>query len=81
MKGEVTAAIRHYRWAVELQPEKADWHFLLGNALTAKGQFPAAAKAYREALKLESTHQAARENLDHVESLQNRRRPLIGTPR
>ena len=45
------AAIRDLRRAVELQPDFAHAHNRLGRALLLKGQFDAAAEAFREAVK------------------------------
>jgi tetratricopeptide (TPR) repeat protein len=61
--GEVDAAIREYRWAVNTDPKFAMIHYNLGTALHAKGQFEEAITEFQQAIALEPKDAQAHYNL------------------
>ena len=62
-QGRVDAAIREYREALRLNPDDADTHYDLANALCRKGLWDEAISQYREDLKLNPDDAAGHNNL------------------
>ena len=56
-------AVVYYRKALELDPASDETYYNLGNALAAMENYPDAAEVYLQALKLNSEHIDARNNL------------------
>ncbi|MBW2493529.1 MAG: tetratricopeptide repeat protein, partial [Deltaproteobacteria bacterium] len=65
-RGDMDAAIRNYRIALETQPDSAATHVNLGNALRSRGDLDAAIDAYRAALDLEPRNANAHNSLGTV---------------
>ena len=61
-KGDLDGAIAEYRKALRLRPNYFDAHYLLGNALYAKGDEGAIAE-FREVLRLQPDYPEAHYNL------------------
>ena len=62
-RGELDSAIAHYKEAVRLAPDAADWHVNLGLLLIRKGQFADAAVEFRGALELRPNDPEIHNNL------------------
>jgi len=65
-RGDLDAAIRHYRIALETDSESVNTRINLGNALRAKGQYEAAAEVYRAALERDPRNAKALNSLATV---------------
>jgi len=52
-RGNLTAAVAHYRQALHLDPEDANLHANLGSALVKQGRLSEAVQEFREALRLD----------------------------
>jgi protein O-mannosyl-transferase len=63
-RGQLDAAIDHYRRALEIKPDYAEAHNNIGIALTERGQGNAAIDHYRRALDIKPDYAVARDNLD-----------------
>jgi Flp pilus assembly protein TadD len=63
VRGRRQEALRHAKRAVELAPDDANAHNLLGVVHRALEDKPAAERAYRTALSIDPTHALARSNL------------------
>jgi tetratricopeptide (TPR) repeat protein len=80
------AALEHLRQAIRLEPQKALYHFNLGNLHAARGERSRAVVAYREALRLTPNFADAHNNLACVllqqenarEALQHALRAVAG---
>ncbi|MEQ8345776.1 MAG: tetratricopeptide repeat protein [Sneathiellaceae bacterium] len=57
--GDLTGALDAIRQAVALAPRHAEFHYNLGNVLSAGGEHRAAAAAYRDAVARQPSHSAA----------------------
>lgn len=57
------------RAILEVFPNDTDSYNRLGKALTEIGRFPAAKKAYKKALELDTSNQIAKKNLDRLPAL------------
>ncbi|MEI4234910.1 PA2778 family cysteine peptidase [Roseovarius sp. D22-M7] len=68
--GQFTAAETAYRRGAARWPESWLWPFGLGNALYGQGEVAAARRAFRQALTLDPTAQAARNNLAQIDDEQ-----------
>ena len=62
-RGEVEAAISHYRKALEIQPNHHETHNNLGAALAGQGRIDEAVVEFENALKIKPDYAAARQNL------------------
>jgi tetratricopeptide (TPR) repeat protein len=65
-RGDMDAAIRNYRTALETDPESVATHINLGNALRSKGDLDAAIEAYQSALEREPRNANAHNSLGTV---------------
>ncbi len=65
-RGEVDAAIDHYRRALEIDPGYLEAHNNLGSALAGRGQFDAAIVEYRRALDIDPDYLMAHNNLGNA---------------
>ncbi len=63
-KGQIDAAISHYREAVRLEPDYPEARNILGAALARKGQIDGAVAQYQAALRLRPDYAGARKNPD-----------------
>ena len=63
VRGDHRAAAAYYRQAIALDPQFADAHYNLGNALRLMNQVPVAEASYREAIRIRPDHDKARVNL------------------
>jgi Flp pilus assembly protein TadD len=61
--GDPTAALAEIQAAIDLDPDEAELHFVLGNVQVAKHDFASAIAAYRSAVTLDPRHARARNNL------------------
>lgn len=61
--GDLTRARERMERIVALHPQSSDAHNNLGFVLHLSGDYPAATRAYKQALRLEGGHQKARQNL------------------
>ena len=59
-------AIKQFRQAIALNPQDADAHYNLANALFDQGDLEDAVKAYQMAIKIASDYTAARNNMDYA---------------
>jgi protein O-GlcNAc transferase len=64
--GDYDGAIERLKQVVRAAPERAEAHFLLGNAYAKKGQHGQAEEAYRKALELDADYVDAYSNLGFV---------------
>ncbi len=62
-QGKLDAALEHLRQAIRLDPEKALYHFNVGNLHAARGGRSRAVAAYREAIRLKPNFADAHNNL------------------
>ncbi|MEP0844006.1 MAG: tetratricopeptide repeat protein, partial [Phycisphaerae bacterium] len=62
-------ALQHYREAVRLEPANAGFRVRLGEALERRGDLPAAAAEYRQALRLNPRHARAAQKLEALSTL------------
>jgi len=62
-------ALRKISYAIELTPERAEYQFLQGNILETLLRIEPARAAYEQALRYDSTHAKARENLELCKKL------------
>jgi protein O-mannosyl-transferase len=62
-RGEIDAAVTHYRQALEIRPDLVEAHNNLGNVLAARGDNAAAVAHYRTALNIKPDYVEARNNL------------------
>jgi len=62
-KQQFADALEKITYAVELNPAEAEYHYLKGNILEDLSRLADAQQEYTQALKLDSTHTKARENL------------------
>jgi len=80
--GAVEAAIVQFQKALEIQPDYAEAHNNLGNALARQGKIEAAIAQYQKALEIRPDFAEAHNNLAAVWSVKGRlRRPSPGTKR
>jgi len=71
--GRRPEAVREYRTALVLQPAAPDVHNNLGSLLAESGRFDEAKVEFEDALRLKPDYQAARDNLERVNALENGR--------
>ncbi len=62
-RGQIDAAVAHYRKALEIKPDYPDAHNNLGAALAGRGQIDAAVAHYRKALEIKPDDAKAYTNL------------------
>lgn len=61
--GNADQAIIYYREVVQLEPKNADVRNLLGMLYARSGKDELAIEQFREALKIDASHQGAQDNL------------------
>jgi Flp pilus assembly protein TadD len=61
--------VAHLREALQYEPDNAEAHGNLGQALAALGQRDEAIAHFKEALRLNPNHRDAREHLNKLEGL------------
>jgi Flp pilus assembly protein TadD len=65
-QGRYDTALAECKHALQLTPENAEYHLLLGNIYAVLGQFDAARNAYQNSLNLKPNFNGARERLDKL---------------
>ncbi len=65
--GQLDAAVKTFRRAIELYPKSSRDHYLLGRALAAMGQIAAAVPYFARAVVLDPQNAEAREDLRRAE--------------
>jgi tetratricopeptide (TPR) repeat protein len=73
-KNEFVEAARHFEEVTRLKPEYPGGHFNLGVALAKLERLPEAATEFEMTLKLDPTHKAAREYLEELNRLSQRKK-------
>ena len=76
-RGEHALAVAQIGQAIALDPNKALYHYNLGNALAALDRPQAAAESFRAATRLDPAHIAARTNLAHALTQTRRHRDAV----
>ena len=72
-------AIEHLERAVQLQPDSADAHIILGAALMSSGKIPQAIDHYRAAIRLKPDSVEAYANLAQALNLANQSDEAVAT--
>ena len=62
-QGMLGEAVKHYRKALQIEPNDSDTHNNLGNALKLQGKIDEAIEHYRKALRIDPDYSNARNNL------------------
>ena len=65
-KGDLLESIRHFRAAIALKPDEADYHYELGATLEDTGDLPGALTSLRESVRLDPRVTEAQVNLGGV---------------
>jgi tetratricopeptide (TPR) repeat protein len=65
-RGQVDAAIAHYRKALEIKPDDAVAYYNLGTVLKGRGQVDAAIAHYQKALEIKPDYAEAHNNLGNI---------------
>ena len=71
-KGDLDRAMRHYRVAVEINPQKSGTYYNMGNVLADQGHFQEAMDQYAKALQFQPSNVAAHNDFGNVLMLQGR---------
>jgi tetratricopeptide (TPR) repeat protein len=72
-RGELDEAIKHYTKALDLAPDLPEAHLNMGNALFKQGKLEGAIAYYNKAIKVRPDYREALQNLQHVQSLKEKR--------
>jgi tetratricopeptide (TPR) repeat protein/SAM-dependent methyltransferase len=65
-QGKIDQAVDRYRWALALEPDNAEVHYSLGNALRLQNKLDEAAAHYHRAIELRSNFAEAHNNFGNV---------------
>jgi Tfp pilus assembly protein PilF len=69
--GDLETAMKHYREALQIQPDYAEAHNNLGVALASRGRLDEAIKHYRQAVRINPAYANAHYNLGNVLTSRN----------